>query len=83
MDTLVFPLLISSLASLAIAEYHVLPQWFYRTWLGRHKPFSCITCLSFWMATCLTMLTCDFAFAPVYGLASAGLTVVILQLTNR
>ena len=83
MDTLVFPLLISSLAALAIAEYHVLPQWFYRTWLGRHKPFSCVTCLSFWVGTCLTLLTCDFAFAPVYGLASAGLTVVILQLTNR
>jgi RsiW-degrading membrane proteinase PrsW (M82 family) len=83
MDTLVFPLLISSLAALAIAEYHVLPQWFYRTWLGRHKPFSCITCLSFWTGFVLTLLTCDFAFAPVYGLASAGLTVVILQITNR
>jgi RsiW-degrading membrane proteinase PrsW (M82 family) len=83
MDTLVFPLLISSLAALAIAEYHVLPQWFYRTWLGRHKPFSCVSCLSFWTGFVLTLLTCDFAFAPVYGLASAGLTVVILQLTNR
>jgi RsiW-degrading membrane proteinase PrsW (M82 family) len=83
MDTLVFPLLISSLAALAIAEYHVLPQWFYRTWLGRHKPFSCVTCLSFWTGFVLTLLTCDFALAPVYGLASAGLTVVILQLTNR
>ena len=83
MDTLIFPLLISSLTALAIAEYHVLPQAWYRTWMGRHKPFSCVTCLTFWLGTCLTMLTCDYMLAPVYGLASAGLTVVILQATNR
>ena len=76
-------LLVSSLAALAIAEYHVLPRWFYRTWLGRHKPFSCVTCLTLWVAVLLTLLTCDWMLAPVYGLASAGLTVVILQLTNR
>ena len=76
-------LLVSSLTALAIAEYHVLPHWFYRTWLGRHKPFSCVTCLTFWVAALLTLLTCDWMLAPVYGLASAGLTVVILQLTNR
>jgi len=76
-------LLVSSLTALAIAEYHVLPRWFYRTWLGRHKPFSCVTCLTFWVAALLTLLTCDWMLAPVYGLASAGLTVVILQVTNR
>ena len=76
-------LLVSSLTALAIAEYHVLPQVWYRTWLGRHKPFSCVTCLTFWVAALLTLLTCDWMLAPVYGLASAGLTVVILQLTNR
>ena len=76
-------LLVSSLAALAIAEYHVLPQAWYRTWLGRHKPFSCVTCLSFWTGFVLTLLTFDWMLAPVYGLASAGLTVVILQLTNR
>ena len=83
MDVLIFPLLVSSLAALAIAEYHVLPQCWYRTWLGRHKPFSCITCLSFWLGASLTLLTCDWMLAPVYGLASAGLTVVIIQATNR
>jgi hypothetical protein len=83
MDTLIFPLLISSLTALAIAEYRVLPQWWYRTWLGRHKPFSCVTCLTFWVAVALTLPTCGWVLAPVYGLASAGLTVVILQLTNR
>ena len=79
----ILTLLVSSLAALAIAEYHVLPQAWYRTWLGRHKPFSCVTCLNFWVAALLTMLTCDWMLAPVYGLASAGLTVVILQITNR
>ena len=83
MDTLIFPLLISSLTALSIAEYHVLPQWWYRTWLGRHKPFSCVTCLTFWVAGLLTWSTCGWVLAPVYGLASAGLTVVILQVTNR
>lgn len=79
----ILTLLVSSLSALAIAEYHVLPRWFYRTWLGRHKPFSCVTCLTFWVATFLTLLTCDWTLASVYGLASAGLTVVILQITNR
>ena len=79
----ILTLLVSSLTALAIAEYHVLPRWFYRTWLGRHKPFSCVTCLTFWVAALLTLLTCDWMLAPVYGLASAGLTVVILQVTNR
>ena len=79
----ILTLLVSSLTSLAIAEYHVLPQAWYQTWLGRHKPFSCVTCLTFWVAVLLTMLTCEWMLAPVYGLASAGLTVVILQVTNR
>ena len=79
----ILTLFVSSLTALAIAEYHVLPQVWYRTWLGRHKPFSCVTCLTFWVAVLLTLLTCDWMLAPVYGLASAGLTVVILQLTNR
>ena len=79
----ILTLLVSSLTALAIAEYHVLPQAWYRTWLGRHKPFSCVTCLTFWVAALLTLLTCDWMLAPVYGLASAGLTVVILQITNR
>jgi hypothetical protein len=82
METLL-TLLVSSLTALAIAEYHVLPQAWYKTWLARHKPFSCVTCLTFWVAALLTLLTCDWMLAPVYGLASAGLTVVILQLTNR
>ena len=79
----ILTLLVSSLTALAIAEYHVLPQVWYRTWLGRHKPFSCVTCLTFWVAVALTLLTCDWMLAPVYGLASAGLTVVIIQVTNR
>ena len=79
----ILTLLVSSLTALAIVEYHVLPQWWYQTWLGRHKPFSCVTCLTFWTGFVLTLLTCDWTLAPVYGLASAGLTVVILQLTNR
>jgi hypothetical protein len=83
MDTLIYPLLISSLTALAIAEYRVLPAFWYRTWLAKHKPFSCITCLSFWISFVLTLTTCESMLAPVYGLASAGLTVVILQITNR
>ena len=79
----ILTLLVSSLTALAIAEYHILPQVWYWTWLGRHKPFSCVTCLTFWVAALLTLLTCDWMLAPVYGLASAGLTVVILQVTNR
>jgi hypothetical protein len=35
------------------------------------------------VAVALTLPTCGWVLAPVYGLASAGLTVVILQLTNR
>jgi hypothetical protein len=82
------PPLICSLAALAIAEYHVLPQWWYKTWLGRHKPFSCVTCLSFWLSFFFGITIFDFnavgTFAAVlYGLGTAGLTVVILQVTNR
>jgi len=85
---LILPLLVSSLAALAIAEYHVLPQWWYKTWLGRHKPFSCVTCLSFWVGFMFDITVFDFNavaifVAILYGLASAGLTVVILQVTNR
>ena len=79
----ILTLLVSSLTALAIAEYYVLPQAWYQTWVGRHKPFSCVTCLSFWTGFVLTLLTCDWMLAPVYGLASAGVTVVILQVTNR
>ena len=79
----ILTLLVSSLTALAIAEYHVLPQVWYRTWLGRHKPFSCVTCLSFWVAALLALPVFGYILAPVCGLASAGLTVVILQLTNR
>ena len=79
----ILTLLVSSLTALAISAFHVLPQAWYRTWLARHKPFSCVTCLTFWVAALLTLLTCDWMLAPVYGLASAGLTVVILQITNR
>jgi hypothetical protein len=81
---LILPLLVSSLAALAIAEYHVLPQWWYRTWFAKHKPFSCVTCLSFWIGFTVDITNCDFIpYAILYGLASAGLTVVILQVTNR
>jgi apolipoprotein N-acyltransferase len=85
---LILPLLVSSLAALAIAEYHVLPQWWYKTWLAKHKPFSCVTCLSFWIGFTVGITVFDFnavviLAAILYGLASAGLTVVILQLTNR
>ena len=82
METLLI-LIVSSLTALAIAEYHVLPQVWYRTWLARHKPFSCVTCLSFWVAALLALPIFGYLLAPVCGLASAGLTVVILQLTNR
>ena len=81
---LILTLLVSSLAALAIAEYHVLPAWWYKTWIGRHKPFSCVTCLSFWIMFTVDITNCDFIlYAILYGLASAGLTVVILQATNR
>ncbi len=49
---------VSTLTALAIAEYHVLPQAWYKTWLARHKPFSCVTCLTFWVAVLLTWSTC-------------------------
>ena len=85
---LILPLLVSSLAALAIAEYHVLPQWWYKTWFAKHKPFSCVTCLSFWLGFMFGITVFDFnavviLAAVLYGLASAGLTVVILQATNR
>jgi len=56
--------------------------------LAKHKPFSCITCLSFWLGFFFGITVFDFnavaiLAAILYGLASAGLTVVILQVTNR
>ena len=83
MDILVYPILISALATLAVVEFRVLPQWFYALPFAKRKPFSCMTCFGFWMGVALTLPTCGWMLAPVYGLASAGLTVVILQLTNR
>jgi len=94
MDTTLSILTLSSLSALAIARYAVMPQWFYRSWLGKHKPFSCVTCLSFWTGFVLTLATSDFTldadlsiyiltFCVACGFASAGLTVVILELTER
>ena len=68
----ILTLLVSSLTALAIAEYHVLPQAWYRTWLGRHKPFSCVTCLTFWTGFVLTLLTCDWMLAQFTALPRQG-----------
>jgi len=51
MDILVFPILISALATLAVVEFRVLPGWFYALPFAKRKPFSCMTCFGFWLGS--------------------------------
>jgi hypothetical protein len=44
MDILVYPILISALATLAVVEFRVLPGWFYALPFAKRKPFSCLIC---------------------------------------
>ena len=81
MELLVYPL-ISALASLAIAHYNVLPRWIYKTILMRNKPFSCVTCLSFWIGVTMPIPLLDLStyyLLPIMGLASSSISIQVLK----
>lgn len=81
MELLVYPL-ISALASLSIAHFNVLPRWMYKTKLMNVKPFSCVTCLAFWIGVLLSLPLLDYSLyfmLPVIGLASSAITILILE----
>lgn len=74
-------LLLTTMATLAIYEYHIMPKWWYK--LLKYKPFSCMTCANFWMATLTAILFGEYAMAILIGLASVGLTITIKNWINR
>jgi len=79
MDILVYPILISALATLAVVEFRVLPGWFYALPIVKRKPFSCMTCFAFWMGVLLTVPTCQWYLAPILGLASSATAIIIRE----
>jgi hypothetical protein len=83
MDILVFPILISALATLAVVEFRVLPGWFYALSFAKRKPFSCMTCLGFWLGVLLTLPTCQWYLAPILGLASSATAILLREWTFK
>jgi hypothetical protein len=61
-------------------RYSVLPNWYYK--ISRFKPLSCLTCLSFWIGAGVQLTTCQWMLAPLVGLASAALAIIIIKLTE-
>lgn len=81
MELLIFPL-ISALASLSIAHFYVLPRWMYKTKLMNVKPFSCVTCLAFWISVIFSLPLMEYKMyflLPIVGLASSAITILILE----
>lgn len=81
MELLVYPL-ISALASLSIAHFNALPRWIYKIKLMKIKPFSCVTCLSFWIGVTMPIPLLDLSMyylLPIMGLASSAITILIIE----
>ena len=74
-------ILICSLAALAINQYYVLPSWYYKQL--KFKPFNCLTCTNFWLAFITSLIAGHYYMAPMIALASVGLSINIIKLTEK
>lgn len=76
-------LLLATMTSLTTNRYNALPSWFYH--FVRIKPFTCMTCMAFWWGVILTLFATDlhFLLSIPMGLASSGLTVLFVKLSER
>lgn len=76
-------LLLAAMTALAMNRYNVLPSWYYR--YAKCKPLTCMTCLAFWWGAILSLTATDlhFLLSIPMGLASAGLTVLFIKLSER
>jgi hypothetical protein len=76
-------LLLAALTALAMNRYNVLPRLYYH--YAKVKPFTCLTCLAFWWGAILTFFFTNIPWllAIPVGLSSAGLTVLIIKLSEK
>ena len=76
-------LLLATMTSLATNRYNILPAWYYR--YAKTKPFTCMTCMAFWWGAILTLAGTELhsLLSIPMGLASAGLTVLFIKLSER
>jgi hypothetical protein len=74
-------ILICSLAALAINQYYIMPSWYYKYF--KFKPFNCLTCSNFWMALMASLIAGHYYMAPMIALASVGLSINIIKLTEK
>ena len=76
-------LLLATMTSLATNRYNILPTWYYR--YAKTKPFTCMTCMAFWWGAILSITATNlhFLLSIPMGLASAGLTVLFIKLSER
>lgn len=70
------------MTGLAMTRYNLLPNCYYR--IARVKPFTCMTCLAFWIGALLTIgfTQAHYLLAIPVGLSAAALTVIIVKLTE-
>jgi hypothetical protein len=81
MELIIYPL-ISALCALAVAHYNVLPRWFYKIPMMRKKPFSCVTCLSFWISLITSALLLDYTLyymLPIMALSAPTIAIQIIK----
>lgn len=72
---------VAAISALAVTRYYVLPSWFYKSF--NFKPLNCTTCLSFWIGVLLEIISGQYVEAPFVGLAAAGLSCLIIKITER
>jgi hypothetical protein len=70
------------MTGLATTRYNVLPRCFYKHM--NFKPFTCMTCLCFWLGVVMTILFTQshWALAIPVGLASSALAIITIKLTE-
>ena len=79
---LIITTLLATMTGLAMTRYNVLPTWYYRH--VKCKPFTCMTCLCFWLGVVFTFAFTDahWLLAIPVGLSAAALTIIIVKLTE-
>ena len=81
MTTLVI-LISAALASTAVVTFKALPAWAYRLPWMKRKPFTCESCLAFWIG--LAMLMSPHALRiPFYALAASATACIIWRMTQN
>jgi hypothetical protein len=75
-------MLLAALTGLAMNRYSILPRAYYH--YAKVKPFTCLTCLCFWLGAVMTILFTQshWALAIPVGLASSALAIITIKLTE-